>query len=60
MNKGLAISYKVDVYYYIAQLIRDIALLKNLVTCFNSGRWKQCKLGQPHLMLYINYAMFLK
>jgi hypothetical protein len=40
MNKGLAIAYKMDVYFYIAQHIRDIALLKNIVTYFNSGWWK--------------------
>jgi hypothetical protein len=34
---GLDSRYKVNVYFYIAQHKRDIALLENLVTYFNCG-----------------------
>lgn len=37
MKKDLDIAYKVNLYFYIAQHKRDIALLENLVNYFNCG-----------------------
>jgi hypothetical protein len=56
MNKGLATAYKVNVYFYIAQHIRDIALLENLVTYFNCGLVETVK-TRPTQSSYVVYKL---
>jgi hypothetical protein len=61
MYKGLAIVYKLNVYFYIAQHIRDIALLENLVTYFNSGLVEKVQTRPTKsYVVYILYDVFKK
>jgi hypothetical protein len=54
MKKDLDIAYKVNVYFYIAQHKRDIALLENLVTYFNCGLVETVK-TRPTQSSYVVY-----
>lgn len=57
MNKGLVTIYKVNVYFYIAQHIRDIALLENLVTYFKCGLVEKVQ-TRPTQSSYVVYKLY--
>lgn len=54
IKQGTSIAYKVNVYFYISQHKRDIALLENLVAYFNCGLVETVK-TRPTQSSYVVY-----